>query len=148
MTKWMRAAALALVIPAFVACDDDPADEGGHADDVATIRFAIGTQTITMNPDGSVTGGNVTLVRNTATPVAVTFLAANGSTISLANEFRLDLTTTGGITFARTSNFGGTLTGATAGTGTVQVCVLHIEENHCDFGSNTGTGHRFNVTVQ
>ena len=145
MTKWMRAAALALVIPAFVACDDSegPDDEP----EIATVRLTIGTQTATMNPAGTVTGA-VTLTRNTATPVTAVALAANGEVISLGNDFRLDLATTGGITFARTGNFSGTLTGATAGTGTVQVCVLHIEENHCDFGSNSGALHRFNVTVQ
>ena len=147
MTKWMRAAALALMIPAFVACDDDPVVD--DEPEIASVRLTVGTQTITMGPSGTVTGGNVTLVRNTATPVTITALAANGSTISLSNDFRVDFTTTGGITFARTGNFAGTLTGATAGTGTVQVCVFHTVAQHCDYGSNATTGgHRFNVTVQ
>ena len=145
MTRWMRAAALALMIPAFAACDDSegPDDEP----EIAMVRLTVGTQTATMNPSGAVTG-TVTLTRNTATPVTAVALDANGGVISLGNDFRLDLITTGGITFARTSNFSGTLTGATAGTGTVQVCVLHIEEGHCDFGSDEGTSHRFNITVQ
>jgi hypothetical protein len=147
MMKWMRIVALTLLVPAFVACDDST-EPDDHAEDVASVRLTIGNQTITMGPSGNVTGGNVTLVRNTSTPVTAVFLAADGDVITLSNEFRLDLTPSTGITFARTGPFAGTLTSATAGSGTVQVCVFHIPAGHCDYGSSTGITHRFNVTTQ
>ena len=148
MKGFSRLVAFALLVPALslAACGDDPVDDDDHAEDVASIRLTIGTQTITMNSAGAFTGGPVNLVRNTATPITAVFLKADGSTVSLSNEFRIELTPSAGITFARTGNFTGTLTGTTTGSGTVAVCLLHIPEDHCEIGSKTA--HVFSVNVQ
>ena len=147
MTKWMRAAALALLIPALGACEDDPEGPDDAGDEIGSVRLTIGTQTITMNSGGTVTGGPITLVAGVATPVTAVFLSPTNQSITLSNEFRLDVTpdNSGRLTFTRTGSFAGSLTGNSAGAANASVAVFHIGEGHNDWGSSA---HTFSVTVQ
>lgn len=142
MTRWMRAAALALLVPALAACDDDGTEPNDHADDVAIIRLAVGTQTFNIMQSGA--QGGLTIPVG-STPVTATFLAANNDVLTIGSNFRLDVDSQNSsrVTFTRTGSFSGTLTGVAAGTAVVNVCLRHIADNHCDFGP-----HPINVTVQ
>jgi hypothetical protein len=127
------------------ACDDD--EEVEPEPDIATMRLVIGTQTITVNETGTVTGGPILLARNTPTTVTATFLRADGTADPLVTtaEFRLNGTSDHAAvaTFTFTSGFSGTITGLTAGTTVLRFSMFHIAEGHADFGP-----HPVPITVQ
>lgn len=116
------------------ACDDDPVEPEDPADEIATIRLAIGAQTVDMTDSNS---PSVTIPRQ-ANAVAVTFLDAAGSTLpnSLFSDFEIRLVSENAarLTFTRTGAFTGTLTGLSAGAAVIQVSLFHLEEGHEDFG--------------
>jgi hypothetical protein len=144
MKQFSRILAFAVLLPvSLLACDDE--DEPDPGAEVASVRITSGTQTVTINEGGTATG-SLTIPRNTATAITVTALRANGSTVALPSDFRFDVFPPASITFGRTGNFAGTLTGTTAGTFSVPSCIFHVGEGHCDFGSQTT--HAFSVTVQ
>ncbi len=132
-------AAVALLSLGASACQttDDP-DEP----EIESIRLTIsGQPSITVSSTG-VQSGTLTLTQNVATTIQVEFLDASGAAGlgEHADEFQAQVTPVAGsgITFARTGPFAGTLTGATVGTGRgVSFSLLHIEENHEDFGPFT-----------
>jgi hypothetical protein len=135
--------ALSVVITA-AACGDDEVDPEPQ---VETMRLVVGTQTITVNSSGTVTGGPIVVARNTPTTVTATFLRANGTADPLVTtaEFRLKGATDNAAiaTFTFTTGFSGTITGLAAGTTLVRFSLLHIEEDHDDFGP-----HPVPITVQ
>ena len=99
---------------------------------------------VTINEAGVATG-SLTIPRNTATAITAVALRANGSTVTLPGEFRLDLFPPASITFGRTGNFAGTLTGSTAGTFNINTCdvvwprkllgAIDAPNNFCSSGS-------------
>jgi hypothetical protein len=128
-------AALA-VLPFAFACNDDPADEGDPAEAVVAMRLTVGSQTITINETGAVTGGPIVLPRGNTNIAAVFLDAANATVSGLDAEFRLEVTTDNAsiAAFSRTSSFAGTLVGAAAGQTVLRFALFHVEENHEDFG--------------
>ena len=117
------------------ACDDDPVAQEPEPE-VATMRLTVGTQTITVSDNGTVTGGPI-MVTGTVT-ISAEFLRADGTPDPLvtAAEFQLnaDPANTGTVTFTRTSEFAGTLTGVSAGTTEIEFSLFHKAEQHEDFG--------------
>jgi hypothetical protein len=77
------------------------------------------------------------VIGQTATPVAATFLRANGDVEPLvtAAEFELQFNdlNTNIVTFTRTGAFTGTLTGVAAGTDVVTVVLYHKEAMHEEY---------------
>jgi hypothetical protein len=142
-TRWTRALALAPLLAAvsvLAACDDSPTDEDhDHAEEVASIRIAIGASVVVMNTSGTVTSGPNPVIIGTGThTVGVSFLDDAGATINseLEGEFEARLTpaNTALVTFARTGAFAGTLTRVAPGSTTLSVVLFHTAENHEELG--------------
>ena len=127
-----RLAAVAIAALAFTACSSD---EDAHEVEVDFMRITANGQVITVNSTGAATG-TISIVSGEATPVTVDFLdaAMADALAEHADDFQVDVTPGAGITFARTGPFAGTLTGSAAGVVSVSFALLHIEENHEDFG--------------
>ncbi|MGQ0560965.1 MAG: hypothetical protein ACT443_03720 [Gemmatimonadota bacterium] len=105
--------------------------------EVAIMRLTVGAQTINVNAEtGAVTGGPITLVANTTTPVSAVFLSANGQAEPLVTDatFRLDVRPADAtVTFTRTGPFAGTLRGTTATNTSAEFALFHLEEGHEEF---------------
>jgi hypothetical protein len=129
--------ALFALSSAATACGDDPViEEPDPAEEVVAMRLTIGSQTITINELGTVTGGPILLPRANTTVTAV-FLDEDDSIVTgLDAEFRLEVTigNTTLATFTRTGAFSGTLAGVAAGQTTIEFALFHVAENHEDFG--------------
>jgi hypothetical protein len=130
--------ALALVGAAGACTDSTGLDE--VEPEVESIRLTFsGGSVVTISATGAVTG-TVSLPAGGSRDVAAEFLNAEGQPDDhvTADEFQLAVTPATGATFSRTAPFTGTLTaGGTTGTVAVQFGLLHIEENHVDFGPFT-----------
>ena len=118
----------------LLACDDNddpPLDESK----IATIRLTVGTQTITIDENCVVSGGPIRISTGT-TPVAASFLLANGTPdpIVTSADFQMNFTiaNTGLASFTRTGAFNGTLTRGTAGNTTATVALFHFEDDDDD----------------
>jgi len=134
-----------ITLVAAAACDDDPADEGDPAEAVVAMRLTVGSQTITVDEFGAVTGGPIAVPVGTTT-VTAAFLDANNQVVTgLDAEFRIDVISnnTNIATFTRTGTFTGNLIGVAAGQTSMEFALFHIEEDHEDFGY-----HDVPVTVQ
>ena len=150
MTRRAAAAAvLALALFGAACSDSTGTDDDEHEPEVATMRLTIGNSTVNVSANGTVTGGPLVIPRGATTPITASFLKADGTPDPkvTASEFRLQVTlSTGvtGITFANATPNGlngSFTTTATATGGQIRFALLHIEENHEDFGP-------FPVTVQ
>jgi hypothetical protein len=118
------------------ACGDDPVEPPDPAEEVAAVRLTIGTQTVTVNEGGTVTGGPINLTAGGSSAVTATWIRSDETTVTgLEADFELRIipTNTGIVTFTSTATFAGTLNGVAAGTTTVQVQLFHLEEQHGDF---------------
>jgi hypothetical protein len=125
----------ALIVAAGVlACDESTPPEEEPA--VATMRLTVGGATIDVEEDGSVTGGPITISATTA--ISAAWLKADGTAESLVTGAEFELTVEsadeGIVTFTRTGPFAGTLNKVAAGTATAEFALLHIAEQHEDFG--------------
>lgn len=137
-----RKVSFPLVIAAtLIAAGCSDSTNGEPEPNVATIQLVIGAQTVTVNKsNGAVTGGPISIKRNTATTITATFLDAAGTAdpvASDANKFRLEvsLLSPTSITFTRTTAFAGTLNGtATTTTGTGKFGLRHTTGDHYDLG--------------
>lgn len=127
-----RVAALAAVALSLAACTSS---EDPHEVEVNMMRITLGATSYTVNSSGAYLGP-VTLTQGVATDVSVEFLdaAMQDALAEHADEFQVTIEPGSGITFARTGPFSGTLTGTAAGDVVVSFALLHIEENHEDFG--------------
>jgi hypothetical protein len=134
-THRLRLATIVALPVALVvgACNDEPVEQ---EPDVATMQLTVGTQTITVDNSGNVTGGPI-MVSGTVN-ISAEFLRADGTPEPLVtgDEFELRATpaNTGVVTFTRTGAFTGTLTGVSAGTTTIEFELYHLIEMHEDFG--------------
>ena len=137
-----RSAALVLAVAVVGACTDSTGPEQEPEVESIRLTFSSGsvvTSVVTISSTGAVTG-TVTLPAGGSRTVAAEFLNAEGQPDDhvTADEFQLAVTPATGVTFSRTAPFTGTLTaGATQGTVAVQFGLLHIEEDHVDFGPFT-----------
>ena len=134
-----RFAALAVAALALSAgaCKDSTSPE--EEPEVVTMRITpAGGAAVTVNSTGVVTG-TLTVPAAGSRAFTVEFLNAAGQPDPVvdASTFQVSVTPGSGITFVRTGPFAGTLTGGAAGTVAVQFGLLHIEENHNDFGPFT-----------
>lgn len=146
-----RRAALVAVLALSVlgtACKESTADDEPEPE-VATMRIQVGASTVNVAANGTVTGGPLLIPRGTST-ATVSYLRANGSADPVVTPavFRTQVTipgSVGALTFANSAAnaLNGTFTAAATGTigGQITVGLLHVEENHTDFGP-------FPVTVQ
>jgi hypothetical protein len=134
--------ALALVGAAGACTDSTGLDEVEPEVESIRLTFSSGsvvTSVVTISSTGAVTG-TVSLPAGGSRTVAAEFLNAEGQPDDhvTADEFQLAVTPATGVTFSRTAPFTGTLTaGGTTGSVAVQFGLLHIEENHVDFGPFT-----------
>jgi hypothetical protein len=133
-----RVALTAALSLGLAACSTTDA----HEVEVDLMRITVGGQVVMVNSTGAVTGGPISLVNGVAENVTVEFLdAAMADALAPhASDFQANVTTPGGVTFARTGPFAGTLTGTAIGTSNTSFALFHIEEGHEDFGP-------FNVSV-
>jgi hypothetical protein len=126
-------ALLALTLGA-TACKDNVSPE--PEPEIETMRITpAGSAPVTVSSSGVVTG-TFSIAAGVAKSFTVEFLNAAGDPDPLVTdaEFEASVTPAAGITFARTSAFAGTLTGANAGTVSVQFGLFHLAEQHNDFG--------------
>ncbi len=136
------AVAAAVLALSAGACKDSVSPE--EEPEVVSMRItAAGGALITVSSTGVVTG-TLTVPSGGTRTFTVEFLNAAGQPDPVVDgsTFQVSVAPAAGITFARTGPFTGTLTGGAAGTVAVQFGLLHIEENHNDFGPFT-----VNVTV-
>lgn len=137
-------APLIAAVAFMTACDDDPVEPPDeHADEVDTIRLAIGEETIDITSSGA--EGDITIPVGD-TPVSATFWAEDGDEVDIHDdEFEVQILSddTDVVTYTPSSSFDGTLTGVNAGSAIVEVQLFHLEEGHPDFGP-----HDVNVLVE
>ena len=123
------------ILPVLAACNDDPAEPGEELP--AAMRLTVGSQIVTVDDAGNVTGGPITIPVGTTSITAV-FLDADLQPADFvsATEFELRVTpaSTAIVTFARASAFAGSLTGVSTGSTTIEFALFHLEEQHDDFG--------------
>jgi hypothetical protein len=128
--------ALFPVALAFGACSSATDEEAEP--EVVTLRLTVGAQTITVSDNGTVTGGPIAISATGTVTVSAEFLRDNGTADPLVTsaQFQLnaDPADAGIVTFSRTGAFAGTLTGASAGSTTIEFSLFHIAEGHEDFG--------------
>ncbi|HYW32581.1 MAG TPA: hypothetical protein VE869_13875 [Gemmatimonas sp.] len=140
------AAALLATSLVSTACNDSSGPDDEPEPAVTSMRLTFGNgQTLTLTG----TGTQTLRIPVGATTVTAQFLRADGSVdpIAVTPTFRLQVTPpTGSITYAQnaTNAFAGTLTATTATNTVIPVTfgLLHIAENHTDFGPLT-----INITV-
>lgn len=140
--RFAAAAIVALTLFTGACKDSSGLDE--QEPEVESMRITVtGGSVVTVSSTGVVTG-TLSIPAGAARTITVEFLNAAGQPDDHVDgvEFQASVTPAAGLTFARTGPFTGTLTGAAAGTVAVQFGLLHIEENHNDFGPFT-----VNVTV-
>jgi hypothetical protein len=110
-------------------------EEDAHEVEVDFMRITTSGSQIMVNSSGA-PSGTITLLQGQPNNLTVEFLDANmeNALTDHADEFQVQVTPNAGITFTRTGPFTGTLTGTAAGVVSVSFALLHIEENHEDFG--------------
>ncbi len=134
--------AVAALVLGAGACKDSTSPE--EEPEVVTMRITpAGGSAVTVNSTGVVTG-TLSVPAAGSRAFTVEFLNAAGQPDPVVDgtTFQVSVAPAAGMTFTRTGPFAGTLTAGAAGTVAVQFGLLHIEENHNDFGPFT-----VNVTV-
>ncbi|MFN0097398.1 MAG: hypothetical protein ACKVS7_01900 [Gemmatimonadaceae bacterium] len=134
--------AVAALVLGAGACKDSTSPE--EEPEVVTMRITpAGGSAVTVNSTGVVTG-TLSVPAAGSRAFTVEFLNAAGQPDPVVDgtTFQVSVAPAAGMTFTRTGPFAGTLTAGAAGTVAVQLGLLHIEENHNDFGPFT-----VNVTV-
>lgn len=103
--------------------------------EVDFMRITLGSQEALVNSTGAVSGA-LSVSNGVATPVTVEFLnaAMADALAARADDFQVQVTPGSGLTFTRTGPFSGTITGSLTGARSASFALLHIEENHEDFG--------------
>ncbi len=136
-----RAAAAALVVLSlFTAACKDGTGKDEAEPEIASMRLAVGASAVTVSANGTVTGGPLLIPRGAST-LTVSYLRADGSVEPLVTPsvFRTTVTipaSVAGLTYTAnpTNGLNGSFNATGATGGTVQVGLLHIAENHTDFG--------------
>jgi hypothetical protein len=140
LSRGVRFGALILALAAAGACEDDPTQIGEEEPEVVAIRLVLGSDTVTLNENGTQSPATFTLPVGT-TSVSAQFLRADGQPdpIVTAAEYQLNINPIAGsgVTFTRSNPFTGTLSTTSTGQKTAGVSLFHIEELHDDFGPRT-----------
>jgi hypothetical protein len=127
---------------ALVACGDST-DPDDHEELPHEVRLTIGTQVVTINDSGVVTGGPI-MIPIGITIITAVFLDDEDAVIDdlSADEYELRVTSDDPVvaSFNRSSAFAGLFVGGTAGQTVLAFSLFHLEEQHEDFGP-------FDVTV-
>ena len=138
----MRTPSPLRVIPAFAflamlataGCRKDETAEP----DVDSVALVVGSQTITISNNGTVTGGPIAFTRPGAPTITATFRNPAGvmDPVAHGGTFQLNVASSnaGVVGFTRASAFSGTLAGASAGSTQITISLFHIAEAHDDFG--------------
>jgi hypothetical protein len=145
--RWKPARRLALVFALSLfagACDDDPVEPEVEPE-IQSVRVTVGASSITINKTTGTPSGELSVPLGTST-VVVAWLKADGSneTIVTSDEFEAVIEAVSGsnLTFSPSGAFGGSLTVSGIASGaavSATVALLHIEEQHEDFGPYTFT---------
>jgi hypothetical protein len=131
-------AALALTLLATASCESDIIGGIIGEPNVASMRISTGTQSITINQSGNVTGGPLTLGAGSSVSVTATFFTVDGvpdPNVTQAS-FQLNVTSSGSVTFQRNNvnPFAGTLTAGGTGTSQMFFALYDIEGQRNEFG--------------
>jgi ABC-type amino acid transport substrate-binding protein len=131
-----RLAVLAASVLALGACAESGDD---HEVNVDFMRITVGETEVTVNATGAVTGGPLAFSDGEVANVLVEFLngALDDALAEHADEFQASVTPAAGVSFTRNGPFTGTLTSSATGTVDIEFALLHVEENHEDFGPFT-----------
>lgn len=126
-----KAIVVLAAVLSLAACSSSTEPE--EEPEVATMELTIGTTIV------SFTGGCTPSVSSVTIPTAgaalsARFLRANGTPDPLVTAAKYQLEVTPAARFVRSSAFAGTLTGGAPGQAQVSFALLHIEEQHEDFG--------------
>lgn len=128
----ITAAALAALVFA-AGCRDSTGPD--HEDEPHAVRLTIGTQVVTVDESGNVTGGPIVIPVG-QTPISAQFLADDGDVLTLnpaEYELRVIPVNAAVVTFTPTGGFAGTLTGVAAGNTSLTIQLWHIPAGHDDF---------------
>jgi hypothetical protein len=137
----LRAVTAVALIALATACGSDSTGPDEGEPDVSAIRLTFGSNApVTFT--GAAGESRSVRVPLGATTVTAQWLRSDGSVdpAATADVFRLQVTAPAGITFVNSSSnaFSGTMTVAAAATNAqVQFGLLHVAENHTDFGPIT-----------
>ncbi len=129
---------------ALGACDDDEGAPPPPEPELVTMRITAAGQVVDVSSTGVVTGGPISIDNNPA-DVTVEFLEDDGGPSILVTEDDFQVEAVSGstalFTIARTGPFAFTFTSVSSGATTVGLALVHVEEEHTDFGP-------FNVPVE
>jgi len=135
-----RIAAVLSVLAFAASCDSDstgPDDE--DEPEVTQMRITFGAQSFTFT--GAQGEARAVRVPVGTTAVSVQWLRADGTVdpIAVTPTFTLRVTGANGVTFTNSAaqSFSGTLTAPAVTNAPVQFELLHVAENHPDFGPLT-----------
>jgi len=126
------------------ACGSDIID--GFIDgqpNVASMRLSIGTQVVTINSAGTVTGGPLILGSGSTVTITATFFTPDGAEDPNVTQasFQLNATSSSLVTFQRNNvnPFAGTLTAGARGTTQLTFSLYDLEAQENEFGPFTVT---------
>jgi hypothetical protein len=138
----MRRPALAALFATLLvtaSCESDIID--GFIDgepNVGSMRISTGTQTITINSAGTVTGGPLILGFGSTVTITATFLTPDGDPDPNVTQasFQLNVTSSNLVSFQRNNvnPFAGTLTALGRGTTQLTFSLYDLEEQEDNFG--------------
>ena len=138
MRRILSLAALALAV---AGCNDvTAADAHGHAEEIVAMRLTVadaaGTTSHHLTDGGVLTPSPLRLPVGTAT-IGVEFLDEDGAVVDDLHADDYEIRFAGGpsgLAFARTGPFAGTFTAAGTGSGTLEIELFHLEEQHEELG--------------
>ncbi len=127
--------AVIILAAAFAGCKKDEAEA---EPDVNSLTLMVGSQSVTVSNNGTVTGGPILITRPATPTITATFKNSAGvmDPIAHGGNFQMNVTSanTGLLTFTRTSAFVGTLSTTATGSTQITISLFHIAEGHDDFG--------------
>lgn len=131
-------AALAVTLLATASCESDLIPGLDGEPNVASMRLSIGTQVITINSSGNVTGGPIQLPLGSTLTVSATFLNSEGEPDPAVTQasYQLNVTSTGSVVFQRNNvnPFAGTLSAGNSGTSQLLFTLYNLETQDEIFG--------------
>lgn len=131
VSRGSRVAALAGLL--LVACGDATAvlDEP----EVARMQLVLrGAVAVTVDADGTISGGSLTIVRNTPTSIEAIFRDADNRVVASESDFWFEISPGNArLTYTSSSPKSGTLVGIIAGGTTFEARLRHRSQAHDDF---------------
>jgi hypothetical protein len=141
-TRALRLLAAGAALAGLAACNEvaAPDDEHGHADEIVAMRLTVESPTGPVAyrlTDGGILTPTPLRLPVGGAAVAVAFLDEADAVLDdvPADEYEIRFTNLpAGVAFARTGAFAGVLSATGAGSGTMQIELVHLEEGHPDLG--------------